>query len=122
MWEQARATVEAVFFKDKFELIENSPVEDTIGEEINVPVSKGFFSCNVEDNSTTQTDAEAGVSKPQTIRISTSKAITLSNSFTYKVKVVSARLKISSDDTWKVVSKVEGQISTVLIAQREVSI
>nr|DAH56655.1 MAG TPA: hypothetical protein [Caudoviricetes sp.] len=121
MWEYARKQVADVFFKDEIELYENNWVENEIGEEFDEPVLVGTFKCNIENGTSNNKDSESGVSTMQSLRISLAKTVPLDYNKTYKIKIKTARIRFSSE-WWKVLGWVEGQISTVVNASKEVSI
>lgn len=121
MWEQARRAVAETFFKDSVELYEDRLSLNEIGEEIAEPVLVGTHSCNIENSASSNKEGESGVSTPQTLRISLSKTVPLDYDKTYRIKIKTARIKFK-DEWWKVLGWVEGQISTVISASREVDI
>lgn len=121
-WTSAKNVVEATFFNDEIQLYENAIVEDELGEEHEVETLVGAYKCNVENSQNTVSNNISGQSSPQSLRISTVKSIPLVYSKTYKVKVIRARVVQSPDEYWRVDGWVEGQLSTVITASREVSI
>lgn len=121
MWQQAGKDVAEVFFKDTIALYLNDFIENDIGETIEQPVLLGEYICNIENGASTTQSTVSGQSTPQALRISTLKGIGLDYTRTYKVKIIQARI-VNSDEYWKVDGWIEGQISTVINASREVSV
>lgn len=122
MWTKERQIVAEVFFKDKVELFAIEIQETALGEEVEVEESIGTFSCNIESATNAYKETVSGVSVPQSIRISLAKDTPLTNEKRYKLKIIEARITYDPWETWSVQGFVEGQISTVITAQREVSL
>lgn len=121
-WSQGRKQVAEVFFEDEVELYVNAIEQNQLGEELESPVLVGIYKCNIENQQSTVKNTEAGVSVPQTLRISLSKDTPLEYEYTYRVKIKKARLTYNSTEWWKVDGWVEGQLSTVITASRGVNI
>lgn len=122
MWESARKAVASIFFGDVIELYQDTPEENSLGEELEKLTKLGEYACNIENNSSGVSQQASGTSIPQTIRISAAKSLPVSYSNRYKVKIKSARIAYNATEYWKVDSIVEGQISTVITASRAVSV
>lgn len=122
MWEEARRQVAATFFHDTILLYRNEIETDELGEELETPELVGEYACNIENGQSGVAERISGTTTPQTLRISLSKATPLSYDYTYKVKVKSARIAYDSNEYWRVDGWVEGQISTVITASREVAV
>lgn len=122
MWEAGRKAVAEVFFKDRIELYENTIVKNDIGEEHVSPVLVDTYNCNIQNGESSTKEGEVGVSIPQSLRISLAKTVPLDYNKTYQLKIKTARISFNENEMWKVEGWVEGQLSTVITAQREVSI
>ena len=120
MWGEARELVKEVFFEDEIELYVNSYLENDIGESIEEPTLVGTFSCNIQNGASSVQSSVGGQSVPQGIRISTLKELPIDYEHTYQVKIVKARIKFNPDEYWKVANILEGQLSTVLSAERKI--
>ena len=121
-WSQGRKQVADLFFEDEIELYVNAITQNSLGEEIERPVLVGAYKCNVENQQSTVKYTEVGASAPQALRISLTKDALLEYENTYKIKIKKARLTYNSKEWWKVDGWVEGQLSTVIAASREVRI
>lgn len=121
MWRKARADIENIFFKDRVAIYLNDFVENDIGETIEQPVLLGEYTCNIENGASGTQSSVSGKSAPQAIRVSTVKGINLDYDKTYKLRIVEARL-VHSDEYWQVDGWLEGQLSTVINASREVAV
>lgn len=121
MWEEARKAVADLFFKDEIEIYENALEENDIGEQLDSPVLLGSYSCNIENGSSGNKNEVSGVSTMQSLRISLAKTVPLDYDKTYRLKIKHARIRYS-DEWWIINGWTEGQISTVIVASREVSI
>lgn len=121
-WSQGRTQVAEQFFGDEIELYVNAITQNQLGEELEEPVLLGTYKCNIENQQNAVKYTEVGVSSPQSLRISLTKDALLDYGHTYKIKVKKARLTYNSVEWWRVDGWVEGQLSTVLTASREVKI
>lgn len=121
-WSQGRKQVAELFFQDEVELYVNAITQNSLGEELESPVLVGTYKCNIENQQSTVKYTEVGASAPQALRISLTKDALLEYEHTYKIKIKKARLTYNSREWWKVDGWVEGQLSTVITASREVRI
>ena len=121
MWNEARQVVESLLFKDKIELFVEDFSTNSIGEEISQLRSLGEFDCNIQYETGSKEENVSGGSISQNIRISISKEAPIEPEKAYKIKILQARITFNQD-TWKLISSRQAQLSTVIVARREVAI
>lgn len=120
-WGDARKILAETFFMDEVELFRNEITLDDLGEEHENAVLVGTYSCNLQYEPTAVRDDVSGKDIAQLLRISLSKDVPHDYSYTYRVKIKKARMQFD-DRYWLVSSWQESQISSVLIASREVKV
>lgn len=119
MWSQARKDIEATF-TDVIKLLENKVEYNHIGEAQVSQEEKWEYFATVQYTPFLLEQTQAGISNPQQIRVSIPKNTELDLTKTYMLKIVSANLLFNPLEKWRVESITEGQLSIVLIAEREV--
>jgi hypothetical protein len=120
-WGDARKIVAETFFMDEIELFRNEITLDDLGEEHENAVLVGTYSCNLQYEPTAVRDDVSGKDIAQLLRISLPKDVPHDYSYTYRAKIKKARMQFD-DRYWSVLSWKESQISSVLIASREVKV
>lgn len=122
MWAKAKTTLEQFFFKDMVALYETVIEEDSLGEDIDSLELVGQFKCNIELAPSLYKEGVVGISVPQRIRVSTAKDFPITPQKTYALKIVKSRAGFDPLEDWLVVSTIENHFSTIIDAEREVSI
>jgi hypothetical protein len=121
-WDKARNLVSTNFFGDKISIYEMGTTENKIGEETeSETLLVDDEPCNVQNNQSQNQLRDGGASTPQGIRISLRKDIPLVYDKRYRVVIKEARLGHTGEH-WSVAGWTEGQISTVIICDRRVTV
>ncbi len=120
MWQEARTIVKTLF-QDTIELYKRTAEINTIGEIETRDILCSTHNCNIQMAPSLETNSELGTAHTQTLRNSLAKDVGLDPDTLYSLKIKHARIK-HTQELWDIISWEEGQLSTVLTAQRRVFI